>query len=984
MVLSTRLQTVGESGNVFIDTLVYGVAFRPATTVIYALQGNPGDTGLNGGALWAANGAAGAYAAALASWAAVANIHFQAATTAYDGTGSRASYDFVGQLSTSLPSDVLGQHTLPTTGDMVGQFNTTISYFTTASNQAGGLSFLTFVHELGHGIGLLHPHADEPGDDSFPGLGDAFSTGPFGLNQGIFTTMTYNDGYEDVGRSPSVNYGWQMGPGAFDIAAVQFLYGANTSTGAGNTTYTMPTLNQAGTGWMTIWDVGGTDTISAQGSQLDAIIDLRAATLRNEEGGGGFVSRNGGVLGGVTIANGAVIENAIGGNGDDLLVGNGANNSLTGGTGWDTVDYSHATGPLTINLQTGVATGDGSDTLSGIEHVVGGSGDDVITAFNGLSIVNGSQDMIKTAAQRNNSDATAMSLDGRFSSHAGDPTIQAVGAGVNSVTVHAEGGDQEDLYSFTLSAGTTITIDIDSSFRLDAIVGLYGPSGFLAFNDDSEGGLDTGSANLRDSFLTFTAATAGTYRVVVSAYNPETNGAGRIAVGSSYTLNISAANTITAAGTILLGSTLDGGAGNDTLNGGAGIDTLIGGIGNDMLNGGAGADLMYGGTGNDNYVIDAQGDLTFEGLNGGTDTVTASVGHYLYANLENLTLATGAGDIFGVGNELANTLQGNAGANLLLGGLGDDVIRGGAGVDSLFGEAGVDQLFGDAGIDYLVGGLGNDILDGGADADALYGEDGDDTLIGGAGFFTDILVGGAGNDILRGASGLGDYDLMDGGAGNDIYYVDTPDDLTFEAVGGGADTVYANINGAGYYLYANVENLVLEGNTPFGVGNDLANRLTGNAIGNYLLGGRGNDTLNGKGGNDVLFGEGGVDTFVFERGTGGDVIGDFARGTDKIDVSAFGFASFGALQAGFTQVGANGAINLGNGDFIVLHNVTMSQLTQGDFILSATAGKPDLFGDGAKAVEDAAFAPDAGTPVLDWHPDHWTAQYHTAYQLGFV
>ncbi|MGQ3031520.1 MAG: hypothetical protein ACT60Q_24520, partial [Ferrovibrionaceae bacterium] len=298
MVLPTRLQTVGESGNVFIDTLVYGVAFRPATTVIYALQGNPGDTGLNGGALWAANGAAGAYAAALASWAAVANIRFQAATTAYDGTGSRASYDFVGQLSTSLPSDVLGQHTLPTTGDMVGQFNTTISYFTTASNQSGGLSFLTFVHELGHGIGLLHPHADEPGDDSFPGLGDAFSTGPFGLNQGIFTTMTYNDGYEDVGRSPSVNYGWQMGPGAFDIAAVQFLYGANTTTGSGNTTYTMATLNQAGTGWMTIWDVGGTDTISAQGSQLDAIIDLRAATLRNEEGGGGFVSRNGGVLGG--------------------------------------------------------------------------------------------------------------------------------------------------------------------------------------------------------------------------------------------------------------------------------------------------------------------------------------------------------------------------------------------------------------------------------------------------------------------------------------------------------------------------------------------------------------------------------------------------------------------------------------------------------------------------------------------------------------
>ena len=44
---------------------------------------------------------------------------------------------------------------------------------------------------------------------------------------------------------------------------------------------------------------------------------------------------------------------------------------------------------------------------------------------------------------------------------------------------------------------------------------------------------------------------------------------------------------------------------------------------------------------------------------GGTDTVIASAGHYLFANVENLTLAAGAGNIFGVGNSLANTLIGN-------------------------------------------------------------------------------------------------------------------------------------------------------------------------------------------------------------------------------------------------------------------------------------------------------------------------------------
>ena len=427
--------------------------------------------------------------------------------------------------------------------------------------------------------------------------------------------------------------------------------------------------------------------------------------------------------------------------------------------------------------------------------------------------------------------------------------------------------------------------------------------------------------------------------------------------------------------------------GDDAINlleGGAGDDLLFGRGGEDILDGGTGADHMHGGAGNDKYRVDNQNDLIFEIAGEGVDEVTASVGHYLHANVENLTLSATAGGIFGVGNDLANTIQGNAESNLLLGGGGDDVLRGGAGVDSLFGEDGADQLFGDAGVDYLVGGAGNDRLNGGDDADALYGQDGDDVLTGGNSFHTDILVGGGGNDILNGLNGRGDYDLMDGGEGNDIYYVDTPDDLTFEAVGGGTDTVYARINGAGYYLYANVENLILDGGTPFGVGNDLDNRLTGNAIGNYLLGGAGNDTLNGKAGEDVLFGEAGADIFVFESGTGGDLIGDFARGTDKIDISAFGFASFAALKAGFSQVGANGAINLGNGDFIVLHNVTMSQLTQGDFILSATAAKAESFDGDAKNGDVAGAAPIDSIAGWYWDPDHWMAQYQTSYQLGLM
>lgn len=383
-----------------------------------------------------------------------------------------------------------------------------------------------------------------------------------------------------------------------------------------------------------------------------------------------------------------------------------------------------------------------------------------------------------------------------------------------------------------------------------------------------------------------------------------------------------------------------GDANASTLNGQAGDDTLEGGSGDDVLDGGAGADNLYGHSGNDTFYVDSIGDLTFEGAGGGTDTVITTVGYYLWPEVENLTLAAGAGSIFGVGNALANVLTGNEGDNLLIGGAGVDTLWGREGNDSLFGGDGVDFLQGEAGVDYLVGGLGHDTLKGGEEADALYGEDGGDNLEGGPGFFTDILVGGEGTDALYGNSNLGDYDLMDGGGGDDTYFVDTPNDLTFEAPGGGSDTVVVSIVGAGYYLYPNVENLVLYNDTPFGVGNELNNIMIGSVIGNYLLGGAGDDTLNGREGDDVLFGETGADTFAFlsgfvmgvGRGSGHDVIGDFQLGVDKIDLHNMGFTGFTHVQASMVQNGGDTAIDFGHGDFVVIQGVAMSAFTAADFI----------------------------------------------------
>lgn len=427
-------------------------------------------------------------------------------------------------------------------------------------------------------------------------------------------------------------------------------------------------------------------------------------------------------------------------------------------------------------------------------------------------------------------------------------------------------------------------------------------------------------------------------------------------------------------------SNIGGGTGNlsiargtviENAIGGSGTDVLIGNAANNRLDGRGGNDQMYGGGGNDTYIADSQSDVVFENTGEGTDTVESASNYYLFANIESLIL-TGSGDTFGVGNDLDNVITGNSGLNLLIGGLGIDTIHGGDARDSIFGEDDNDMLYGDAGIDYMVGGNGSDSMDGGADADEMYGQAGDDAMWGGMTFDTDIMVGGDGNDVINGSSGLGDYDRMYGNAGDDTFYVDTPDDLIFEQAGEGIETVYANINGAGYYLYANVENLTLLGNTPFGVGNELDNILIGNASANYLLGGAGNDRLNGIGGNDVLFGEGGNDTFVFNLNSGSDVIGDFTRGQDKIDVSVYGL-TFSQLQTLFVQNGNVGAIQMTNGDVIILHNVTMSQLTASDFILGPAAEAP--------AKNDPVMEPlDLGVvePVDAWgYSDHGLQRWGT-------
>ena len=243
--------------------------------------------------------------------------------------------------------------------------------WTASALKPGGYGYVTILHEIGHLFGLDHPWDEggvywegdaEHAEPGFPGA-TSWKSGVNGLNQGVFTTMTYNDGWSGQ-PSKSIDWGYQIGPGAFDIAAMQKLYGVKEFYHHNDDTYTLPGKNEPGTGWYTLWDTAGEDTIRVPTSAGSTTIDLRAATLEEGEGAGGYVSWVSGISGGFTIANGVVIENAVGGAGNDKLTGNAAANKLTGGGGQDTLTGREGADTFIFTVLTDSAAGAKRDTIT--------------------------------------------------------------------------------------------------------------------------------------------------------------------------------------------------------------------------------------------------------------------------------------------------------------------------------------------------------------------------------------------------------------------------------------------------------------------------------------------------------------------------------------------------------------------------------------------------------------------------------------------
>ncbi|GJD86923.1 hypothetical protein BHAOGJBA_0421 [Methylobacterium hispanicum] len=227
----------------------------------------------------------------------------------------------------------------------------------------------------------------------------------------------------------------------------------------------------------------------------------------------------------------------------------------------------------------------------------------------------------------------------------------------------------------------------------------------------------------------------------------------------------------------------------------------------------------------------------------------------------------GAADTAPAGDTRIQNLAARADAVLARG----NVIQGTAGDERLQGTASDDALRGLAGNDLVYGNQGPDLVYGNQGADTLYGGQGEDSLFGGQD--DDRLYGNLGNDRLFGNRGA---DTLAGGEGADIVYGNAGLDILFG--GAGADTLY---------------------------------------------GGRDVDILIGDDGDDVLVGGLGGDLFVFDTGSGRDlVLGfDLAAG-DQIGLAGQTFA-LGSARNG------DAVLTLSGGGTVELAGVTAAAFGNG-------------------------------------------------------
>ena len=424
-----------------------------------------------------------------------------------------------------------------------------------------GYAFQTYVHEIGHALGLGHA-GNYNGDATYQSdalyVNDAWST----------TIMSYFDQKDSTYfADQGFSFAWAVTPMTADIVAMSKMYGLSTTTRLGNTTYGFNSTadrdvfdaslykNIA----YTIIDSGGVDTLNYSLIATDQRINLNPETFSNVLG----------LVGNVSIARGTVIENAVGGSGDDQLIGNAVANKLYGNAGADRLDGG-----------------------AGADAMYGGAGNDTYVVDN-----------------------------------IGDAAVELAGAGTDTVLASVTARLRVDVENLTLTGA--YSINGTGNDQVNVIIGNAGPNRLwgLGGNDRLTGNAGNDTIDGGTGADTMIGGVGNDVYYVDSATDVVTElaGEGSDIVHSSITttlgLNIErlildATGAISGTGNVLA-NTLNGNAGANSLSGldgddkiyaAGGNDSVNGGLGNDWIEGGAGRDVFTGGTGADRFVF-RQGDL---------------------------------------------------------------------------------------------------------------------------------------------------------------------------------------------------------------------------------------------------------------------------------------------------------------------------------------------------------------------------------------
>ena len=391
----------------------------------------------------------------------------------------------------------------------------------------------------------------------------------------------------------------------------------------------------------------------------------------------------------LVLGSDVTIENAVGGDGADMLFGNSLDNTLAGGAGddkligaagndWliggtnnDTYVFVPASGPeadrVTETLNEGI------DTLSfaylTTDVVVNLGSTSIQPVHTDRTLKLNSSAVLENIIGGTGADTLfGNSLDNTLIGGAGDDKL--IGAAGNDLLI---GGTNNDTYVFVPA----------SSPEADLVTER----------------IDEGTDALSFAYLT-TDVMLGLETSLVQS------------VHVNRTLKLNAASVF---------EVIVGGSGNDTLTGNSLANTLTGNAGNDKLTGNGGDDSLFGGSGDDTYVFGTattpEADIVAEATSAGTDTISFS---YLTTDVilslettdvqtvhANRTLKLNAASVFeniagGSGND---TLTGNSLSNILVGNAGDDTLNGGGGGDILIGGLGLDTLNGGEDEDILIAGF---------------------------------------------------------------------------------------------------------------------------------------------------------------------------------------------------------------------------------------------------------------------------------------